>query len=74
MMFGKDVVEEGGSRISDVKKTGGGRSKADTHIWNHSLPSAVSIASIAGTKKLLSFEIPNPKLQIPNKLQTQMSK
>jgi hypothetical protein len=35
MMFGKDVIEEGGSGISDVKKTGGGRSKTDTHIGDH---------------------------------------
>jgi hypothetical protein len=35
MMFGKDVIEEGGSSISDVKKTGGGRGKTDTHIGDH---------------------------------------
>jgi hypothetical protein len=35
MMFGKDVVEEGGSSISDMKKTGGGGSKTNTHTGDH---------------------------------------
>jgi hypothetical protein len=73
-MSGKEVIEEGGSSISDVKKTGRSRSKTDTHFGNHSTPSVISVATAVGTKKLLGFEIPNPKLQIPNKLQIQMSK
>jgi hypothetical protein len=61
-MFGKDVIEEGGSSISDVEKTGGSRSKTDTHIGiiRHLLPflSPVLLASkLSGSKSQLQIQM-----------------
>jgi len=66
-MFGEDVIEESGSGISDVEKTGGGRSKTDTHDLSHLKPSNLVFRS---PERVSEFSvILNSKLQISNSKQ-----
>jgi hypothetical protein len=75
MTFRKEIVEKGGSGISDMEKSGWGRSEAYSNIWNHLIPSIVFRTDVAREGSIISDcqlpicdseKIENRKSQIEN--------